>query len=163
LAGAPHLLTYADAASASRGASFEILLYVFSAFLILRKLSTLTMAEVAGLVLGAIPLIFLALDKYQACLEFGKHYARYTDTLMSIRDEVSIQQMLFQDTMKAIGLHEPTYVELEDCLQIRFPEHHKTLVRCIKGMDSTIAELMERLEVDTTSRVSTMEVACGIH
>jgi hypothetical protein len=121
------------------------------------------MAEVAGLVLGAIPLIVLALDKYQACLDFGKNYARYTDTLTSIRDEVSIQQMLFQDTMRAIGLHEPTYVELEDCLQTRFREHHKTLMRCIQGMDSTITELMERLEVDTTSRVSTIELACVIH
>lgn len=74
------------------------------------------MAEAAGLVLGAIPLVFLALDKYQESLEFGRSYAKYQDTLMSIRDEVSVQQMLFHGTMETMGLYKLTYAELEECL-----------------------------------------------
>jgi hypothetical protein len=121
------------------------------------------MAEAAGLVLGAIPLIFLALDKYQECLEFGSHYKMYTETLTSIRDEVSVQQMLFEDTMETIGLHKPTYVELGNCLQDRLPENHKTLMRCIQRMDATITLLMDKLEVDTTSKVSMIESADHTH
>jgi hypothetical protein len=110
-------------------------------------------------VLGAIPLVFLALDTYQECLEFGKSYAKYDDTLMSIRDEVSIQQMMFEGTMETMGLWEPTYVDLDHCLRDRFPENHKILMRCIRKMDTTISQLMEKLEVDTNSKVGKIEFA----
>jgi hypothetical protein len=112
------------------------------------------MAEAAGLVLGAIPLVFLALDKYQDCLEFGRSYARYTDTLMSIRDEVSLQQMQFHGTMEIMGLYKPTYMELEDCLRNRFPDNHTTFMRYIRKMAATINQLMAKLEVDTYGNVS---------
>lgn len=112
------------------------------------------MAEAAGLVLGVIPLVFYALDKYQDCLEFGRSYARYKDTLTSIRDDVSVQQMLFHGTMETMGLHKPTYAELEECLQIRFPENHMQFMRCIRKMADTIGELMAKLEIDANSKVS---------
>jgi hypothetical protein len=120
------------------------------------------MAEAAGLVLGAIPLVFLALDKYQECLESGRSYVKYTDTLTSIRDEISLQQMLFHGTMETMGLYKPTYAELDDCLRDRFPENHTTFMRYIRRMASTINQLMDKLEVDTNSRVSRVELACQI-
>lgn len=120
------------------------------------------MAEVAGLVLGAIPLILAALGKYQECLEVGKNYVKYTDTLMSIRDEVFVQQKLFLGTMETMGLHNPTYSELEDCLRDRFPESHETFMRYIRRMATTIGQLMEKLEVDTRSGVSKNKLPCRI-
>jgi hypothetical protein len=159
LVGNTHLLTHTNAASASCGAPSKMLLFVFPSPLVLRRLFTLAMAEAAGLVLGAIPLVFLALDTYQECLEFGKSYAKYDDTLMSIRDEVSVQQMLFEGTMETMGLWEPTYVDLDHCLRDRFPENHKILMRCIRKMDTTISQLMEKLEVDTNSKVGKIEFA----
>jgi hypothetical protein len=159
LVGGTHLLTHTDTASASCGAPFKMLLFVFSSSLVLRRPFTLAMAEAAGLVLGAIPLIFLALDKYQECLEFGRSYAKYSDTLMSIRDEVSIHQMLFEGTMKTMGLCKPTYAELDHCLRDRFLENHKTLMRCVQRMDATTSQLMDKLEVDTNSKVSKIEFA----
>ena len=119
--------------------------------------STATMAEAAGLVLGAIPLIFLALDKYQEFLEFGRSYAKYKDTLMSIRDEVSLQQMLFHGTMETMGLYKPTYLQLENCLRDRFPEDHTTFMRYIRKMAAIIDQLMAKLEVDTNGKVSKNE------
>jgi len=121
------------------------------------------MAEATGLVLGAIPLIFLALDKYQDCLEFGRSYAKYTDTLVSIRDEVSLQQLLFLDTMESMGLHNPTYMELEDCLRDRFPENQTTFMRYIRRMATTIDQLMAKLEVDTRGEVSDTQSNCQLH
>jgi len=112
------------------------------------------MAEAAGLVLGAIPLIFLALDKYQECLEFGRSYARYTDTLMRIRDEVWLQQMQFHSTMETMGLYNPTYLELEDCLRERYPESHPVFMSYIRRMATTTNQLMAKLEVDTRGQVS---------
>lgn len=114
------------------------------------------MAEAAGLVLGVIPLVFYALDKYQDCLKFGRSYAKYKDTLMSIRDEVSVQQMLFHGTMETMGLYKSTYAELEECLQARFPDNHMQFMRCIKKMADTIDELMVKLEIDAISKVSEM-------
>lgn len=122
-----------------------------------------TMAEAAGLVLGVIPLVFLALDKYQECLEFGRSYAKYKDTLMSIRDEVSIQQMLFYGTMETVGLHEPTYVELEVCLQTRFPDNHKQIMAYIRRMAATVDLLIVKLEVDVDSNVSLSEWSHEFH
>jgi hypothetical protein len=121
------------------------------------------MAEAAGLVLGTIPLIFLALDKYQECLEFGRSYAKYAETLMIIRDEVCLQQMLFHKTMETMGLDKPTYMELENCLQDRFPENHVTFMRQIRRMATTIDQLMTKLEVDTNSKVSDISLTCQIH
>ncbi|KAH0030900.1 hypothetical protein KCU78_g2939, partial [Aureobasidium melanogenum] len=110
------------------------------------------MAEVAGLVLGVIPLVCYALDKYQDCLEFGRSYAKYKDTLTSIRDGVSVQQMLFHSTMETMGLSKPTYAELEECLQSRFPENHEQFMRCIRKMADTIDQLMVKLEIDANSK-----------
>lgn len=112
------------------------------------------MAEAAGLVLGVIPLVFYALDEYQDCLEAGRSYARYKDTLTSIRDEVSVQQMLFHNTMESMGLYRPTYAELEECLRTRFPKNHMQFMRCIRKMADTIDQLMAKLEIDTNSKVS---------
>jgi len=118
------------------------------------------MAEAAGLVLGAVPLVFLALDKYQDCLEFGRSYAKYTDTLMSIRDEISLQHMQFHGTMEMMGLHKPTYMELEDCLRSYFPENHTTFMRYIRKMAAIISQLMAKLEVDAYGTVSNIDYAC---
>jgi len=118
------------------------------------------MAEAAGLVLGAVPLVFLALDKYQDCLEFGRSYAKYTDTLMSIRDEISLQQMQFHGTMEMMGLYKPTYRELEDCLRDHFPENHTTFIRYIRKMAAIISQLMAKLEVDVCGKVSDIKYAC---
>jgi hypothetical protein len=121
------------------------------------------MAEAAGLVLGAIPLIFLALDKYIDCLEFGRSYAKYADTLMSIRDEVTLQQMLFQGTMDTMGLYKPTYAGLEDCLRDRFPENHATFMRYIRKMATIIDQLIVKLEIDSIGKVSKIQLACLIY
>lgn len=121
------------------------------------------MAEAAGLVLGAIPLIFLALDKYQECLEFGRSYARYTETLMSIRDEVSLQQMQFHSTMEMMGLNKPTYLELDDCLRERFPKTHPIFMSYIRRMATTTDQLMAKLEVDTRDQVSRINLAFPMH
>jgi hypothetical protein len=118
------------------------------------------MAEAAGLVLGAIPLIFLALDEYQKCLEFGRNYAKYTDTLTSIRDGVSLQQKQFFDTLEMMDLYKPTYMELDACLRDRFPEHHETFMRCIKNMETTMNQLMAKLDIDALGKVSKNELVC---
>ena len=121
------------------------------------------MAETAGLVLGAIPLIFLALDKYQEVLEFAGEYAKYEDTLTSIRDGVLLQQMQLSNTMESMGLYKPTYIELEDCLRDRFPNNHATFMRSIIRMATTMDQLMAKLEVDTRGKVSRIELAYQIY
>jgi hypothetical protein len=121
------------------------------------------MAEAAGLVLGAIPLVFMALDKYQECLEFGRNYTRYTIMLSKIKDGVSLQQKQFFDTLETMGLYKPTYIELDACLQDRFPEYHETFMRCIRDMETIINQLMAKLEIDAIGKVSKIGLACRMY
>ncbi|THX50761.1 hypothetical protein D6D06_07784 [Aureobasidium pullulans] len=112
------------------------------------------MAEIAGLVLGGIPLIFLALDKYQECLEQGRNYCKYNDMLLDIRTEVFVQQKQFYNTIELLGLYEPTYNELDQYLQVHFPEEYMQFARYIKKMDTTVKQLMEKLEIDVQDKQS---------
>lgn len=114
------------------------------------------MAEIAGLVLGGIPLIFLALDKYQECLEQGRNYCKYNDMLLDIRTEVFVQQKQFYNTIELLGLYEPTYNELDQYLQVHFPEEYMQFARYIKKMDTTVKQLMEKLEIDVQDKVGTV-------
>jgi len=113
------------------------------------------MAEIAGLVLGGIPLIFLALEKYQQCLESGKNFYKYNATLLEIRDEIFVQQKQFSKTMELLGLYRPTYTELNKYLQDHFPEDNIQFARYIQRMELTIKHLMDKLEIDILNKVGT--------
>ncbi|CAD0050459.1 unnamed protein product [Aureobasidium pullulans] len=82
------------------------------------------MAEVAGLVLGGIPLIVLAMQSYREALEWGRKYRKYDDLLLRTKDAVLIQQEQLYATFNEIGLHEPNYDELEARLQELYPGKH---------------------------------------
>ncbi|THX36298.1 hypothetical protein D6D10_06798 [Aureobasidium pullulans] len=111
------------------------------------------MAEVAGLVLGGIPLIVLAMQSYREALEWGRKYRKYDDLLLRTKDAVLIQQEQLYKTFDEIGLHEPNYDELEARLQELYPGKHGLFMREIGRMEVTVNNLMEELCLDSLGRV----------
>lgn len=109
------------------------------------------MAEVAGLVLGAIPIAIWALEKYQEPYEA---YTSYHNTINTLKANLHIQKMHLDATLQGLGLRDPTPEELRDCLVRRFPERHQDLLFIIGKMDDLTAELMEGLMVDINCKVS---------
>lgn len=111
------------------------------------------MAEVAGLVLGEVPLIVMAMQSYREFLEYGGNYLKYDDLLLEIKDAVSIQQDLLYGTFETIGLHEPDYDELGARLQELYPGKHDLFMREIRRMEVTVSELMKELCLDSLGKV----------
>lgn len=108
------------------------------------------MTELAGLVLGAIPIGIWALEKYQEPYEA---YTNYHNTINTLKVNLRIQKMHLDTTLESIGLQDPTPQELQDCLVSKFPDSHSELLFIIRQMDNLTATLMENLMVDINLRV----------
>ena len=108
------------------------------------------MTEVAGLVLGGIPLVLRALDKYRDPV---KDYLRYDSTLATLRDNIFIQQQQLNITLGNIGLYQPGLEELEDHLQSKYPGKQTEFMSIIGHMDRIIKKLMDNLDIDANGKV----------
>lgn len=109
------------------------------------------MAEIAGLVLGTLPLVIWALEKYAEPFEF---YNKYRITIETQRDNLVMQNLQLRATLAEIGLSdESTKEELVQCFQAKYPETCAHLLSIIQRMDNTIAELMRDLKIDIDAEV----------
>jgi hypothetical protein len=109
------------------------------------------MAEVAGLVLGAIPIAIWAFEKYQ---EPFIAYTKYDNAINTLKNNLQIQKTILDDTLGRMGPEDPTPEELSDCFVRRFPDRDEQLLFIVRQMDSLAAELMEGLMVDVNGKVS---------
>ncbi|KAI0909370.1 hypothetical protein F4823DRAFT_594727 [Ustulina deusta] len=105
--------------------------------------------EVAGLVLGGIPLILYAFDNYKRCLEPGKNYWRYESTLKMIRSHMFVQQEQLDVTLRNIGLVNPTRVELEQHLNGLYSKSKcGEFIAIIDNMEAIVRKTMDKLDID---------------
>ncbi|KAI0188964.1 hypothetical protein EV127DRAFT_470925 [Xylaria flabelliformis] len=105
--------------------------------------------EVAGLVLGGIPLLLYAFDNYKRCLEPGKNYWRYRSTLSTIRSHMFVQQEQLDVTLRNLGLVKPTRVELEQHLNQLYSKSKCTeFIAIIDDMEATVCKTMDKLDID---------------
>jgi hypothetical protein len=111
--------------------------------------------EVAGVILGGIPLVLYAIDNYHRCLQATADYWRYEGTLKLLRSHIFVQQQQLQITLRSIGLVEPTPFELEEYLRHRYPDKHDVFMDIIAHMEKLLAKLMDKLDIDSKGRVST--------
>ncbi|KAH7160731.1 hypothetical protein EDB81DRAFT_782864 [Dactylonectria macrodidyma] len=109
--------------------------------------------EVAGVVLGGIPLLLYALDNYKRCLEPGKDYWRYASTLCAIRSHVFVQQEQLDVTLRNIGLVKPTRTELEQHLRELYPKSKcSEFLNIVDNMEKTVGQMMEKLDIDADGK-----------
>ncbi|KAK4222188.1 hypothetical protein QBC38DRAFT_99834 [Podospora fimiseda] len=108
--------------------------------------------EVAGLVLGGLPIVLYAIDNYHRCLEATADYWRYESTLKLIRNHVFVQQQQLQITLRSIGLVNPTAFELEEYLCQNFPNKFHIFVDIISHMEKLLTKLFDKLDVDAHGR-----------
>jgi hypothetical protein len=108
------------------------------------------MAEIAGLVLGAIPVALLVLDYYANTLgEF--HNDRIV--IGTLQASLALQQRRLKNTLERIGLDNPSNAELEECLKRQFPDSADDLFFIIRKIDASISDLLANLRVDRRGKV----------
>ncbi|KAJ5471026.1 hypothetical protein N7530_008383 [Penicillium desertorum] len=112
------------------------------------------MAEVAGLVLGGIPLAIWALEKYIEPLE---DYHRYHRSIESFRADLIVQNRHLQTTFCSIGLdREPSMEELRECFETKFSSISRELMSIVQRMDDVTAGLMKNLDIDVNGKPDTL-------
>jgi hypothetical protein len=109
------------------------------------------MAEVAGLVLGGIPIAIWALEKYAEPFEAHRNYHI---TIQTLRADLTMQRNQLEITLRNIGLENPSTAELQECLRSKFPSIHQDIVTIIKAMDERASKLLEDLDIDINGKVS---------
>lgn len=109
------------------------------------------MAEIAGLVLGGIPMVIWALDKYSESLQ---GVWKYEDSVLSLRNQLWVQRQALQVTLSGNGLNELSSEELEQCLAARFPNKQRECSSIIERMHTIVKSLLEILGVDENGQVS---------
>ncbi|KAF5122308.1 hypothetical protein E5D57_012785 [Metarhizium anisopliae] len=109
------------------------------------------MAEAAGLVLGGIPLVIWALEKYAEPLSTFRNYRKSIKTLQT---NLALQNQQLKLTLSDLGLGtEPSRQELQDCFCTKFPDISHHLIFIVQHMEEVIDELMKNLDIDFTGKV----------
>jgi len=108
------------------------------------------MAELAGVVLGGIPIILWALQQYHDPV---KSYRKYDMTLSTLRNNIFVQQQQLRATFSLIGLGQPSIDELRECLEEKYPYQREEFLAIIEHMDKIINDLLYKLEIDMNGKV----------
>lgn len=108
------------------------------------------MAELAGLVLGGIPIAIWALERYAEPFEVHQNYHIAIQTL---RADLMMQQNQLEITLRSVGLDNPTPSDIQECLETKFPSIHQALFDIIKAMDERTSKLLEDLNIDINGKV----------
>jgi len=107
--------------------------------------------ELAGLVLGGIPVAIWALEKYAEPFEAFHDYRTSIETLSA---ELTLQNRHLQTTLTNIGLpSDPSPEELCECFKTKFPAISRDLLIIIQQMDKVTLALMEKLQIDVNQKV----------
>jgi hypothetical protein len=119
------------------------------------------MAEVAGLVLGGIPIAIWALEKYAEPFN-AFHY--YRNSIETLRTNLILQNRQLQTTLSNIGLgNKPSINELRECFEAQFPQISRELMFIVQHMDQVTAGLLKNLDIDVDGKVEqTLEVVLGV-
>ena len=126
--------------------------------------------EIAGLVLGSIPLLVSALEHYAEGVETIERWWRYQRELAAIKRMLKAEQVVFQGTCERLLTGLVTASELDDLLdnaggegwkdkeldrglQRRLGRAYASYTECVENMASVIKELKEKLELSPEGKV----------
>lgn len=105
--------------------------------------------EVAGLILGAIPILLEGIDKY--CELYGE-WVKSTDLLAKRRRQLTIEHLKLKHALAYLS---PDLIEEEvnARLVLWYPDECSTIVGTIMDLNQTIWKLRERMDIDEKGRV----------
>ena len=104
--------------------------------------------EVAGVLLGGVPLVLWALDNYMKAWNPAKDYWRWGSTIATIRMNIFLQQQQLDVTFSNLGLPpNATKSEVESILQRQYPSKHAAFMEIIGEMERIVNQLMKSLDI----------------
>ncbi len=109
--------------------------------------------EVAGLVLGALPIAISAVENYLKGLQAIDHYKNYPQTLRGISRNIFIQQQQLRVTLDGIGLQDLTLHGVQQRLRIIKPDCADNFIEILNHMDNITARLMNKLDIDSNGKI----------
>ncbi|KAJ5435680.1 hypothetical protein N7445_006565 [Penicillium cf. griseofulvum] len=113
------------------------------------------MAEMAGLVLGGIPIAIWALEKYVEPLETSHNYRTSIETF---RTDLILQNRQLQTTLCNLGLGtEPSREELRICFDTKFSSISRELISIVERMDDVTAGLLKSLDIDIKGKPNAIQ------
>lgn len=126
--------------------------------------------EVAGVVLGSLPLVISALEHYAAGVATAKRYFRYKSELRSLVLQMNTERSIFINTMEQLltGIvrieHMSEFVSnigsavwkeqgIDELLRKRLGNAHDAYMGNVKGMESSLNTMMKKLALDPDGKV----------
>ncbi|GAW16185.1 hypothetical protein ANO14919_056080 [Xylariales sp. No.14919] len=108
------------------------------------------MAEIAGLVLGALPLVIWALDRHSEPFDSLNENRSTIDTFKA---RIKIQKLELETTLLNVGLNKnASKEEIQECFEAKFPQISRELLIIVRRMDDVAKELMKSLDVNTDDK-----------
>ncbi|KAF2999809.1 hypothetical protein E8E13_006509 [Curvularia kusanoi] len=106
--------------------------------------------EVAGAVLGAVPIIIYALESYGKAVEVMNDAHKWLDTIEEIQDVVEVQTEMLRVTLRTLGVEWAPQTGIpieviEMALKERKPLQWERFVRIIQRMDVMMTEMARDL------------------
>jgi hypothetical protein len=110
--------------------------------------------EVTGVVLGGIPLVLAALEKYATVAKILKDYADYDATLSRLQISLWIQEQQYDDTLELIGLKDISLEEIETHLRQRHAQKCDKFMVIIRRINVVSEKIAKSLDVGSPGQVS---------
>ncbi|KAK7953658.1 hypothetical protein PG988_014352 [Apiospora saccharicola] len=108
--------------------------------------------ELAGLVLGGLPMALYAMDNYHRCSQAMKDYWRWKSTIKLLRSHIFVQHEQLQITLRSIGLTTTDSFRLDEFIRHKYPDKHESFVNILSHMDGLFRRLMDDLDVDINGK-----------
>jgi hypothetical protein len=127
--------------------------------------------EVAGIVLGALPLVISALEHYANGIQTAKRYWRYKSELRSLILQIDTERGIFINTLEQLlggivriehmagflsnpGGDEWKNADVDSKLKDRLRGVYEIYVGNVQGMERSLKVIMAKLALDSEGKVS---------
>ena len=111
--------------------------------------------EIAGVVLGVLPLIVEAFEKYEKIVDLVVTYRKYSKAVARFNTELSVQKVIFQNECILLLSH----VEDEDSLRDMFHQSSHSLRKDLRNNHQLERRLVQKINGETTYR----QIAALLH
>jgi hypothetical protein len=133
--------------------------------------------EVAGVVLGALPLVISALEHYANGVQTAKRFFRYKSELEVLILKIGTERCMFTNTLEQLlgGIVRIEHMsellsnpggdawknaEVESKLKDRLRNVYKIYLGNVRGMERSLRSIMEKLALDPEGKVSDGQCTC---